>query len=270
MIFYFSGTGNSRYVAEVLANKTDDQACSMIDAVREEKFDYTLAEGEILGLVMPVYYWGVPRLVHFFLSQLKLSYPGERPYTYLVFTCGGSSCAASRYVTNYLPVDLFASLVMPDNFVLMYDIIHPNDIKRKHEQLKKSLGMVVGNIRNRKKLRADPNIGIIGGLQSRIVYPIYVRGRKTEKFFTDDNCDGCGFCSSICPDQAIVMEEGRPRWQLPQCEHCLACIHRCPQRAIQYGAKTAKRGRYVHPYQRRLDRKQLNLPDDSDQDYLRF
>jgi formate hydrogenlyase subunit 6/NADH:ubiquinone oxidoreductase subunit I len=28
---------------------------------------------------------------------------------------------------------------------------------------------------------------------------------------------------------------------------CCACLHFCPVEAIQYGPKTAKRGRYRHP-----------------------
>ena len=45
----------------------------------------------------------------------------------------------------------------------------------------------------------------------------------------------------------IEMIAGRPVWTEDQCNMCLACINRCPAKAIQYGKKTEKRGRYVHP-----------------------
>ncbi|MGI5933052.1 MAG: 4Fe-4S dicluster domain-containing protein, partial [Eubacterium sp.] len=31
------------------------------------------------------------------------------------------------------------------------------------------------------------------------------------------------------------------------CTKCSACINRCPVQAIQYGKRTKKRPRYVHP-----------------------
>ncbi|MCB2357259.1 hypothetical protein [Clostridium estertheticum] len=32
-----------------------------------------------------------------------------------------------------------------------------------------------------------------------------------------------------------------------KCEQCFACLQWCPQKAIQYGKKTAMRKRYHHP-----------------------
>jgi NAD-dependent dihydropyrimidine dehydrogenase PreA subunit len=39
---------------------------------------------------------------------------------------------------------------------------------------------------------------------------------------------------------------GRPAWE-GQCTLCLACLHRCPAEAIQYGKETVGKGRYVNP-----------------------
>jgi Fe-S-cluster-containing hydrogenase component 2 len=51
----------------------------------------------------------------------------------------------------------------------------------------------------------------------------------------------------VCPVDNIRLEGGLPRWQ-GHCEQCLACIHHCPQRAIQYGHWTADKERYRHPH----------------------
>jgi NAD-dependent dihydropyrimidine dehydrogenase PreA subunit len=32
-----------------------------------------------------------------------------------------------------------------------------------------------------------------------------------------------------------------------ECTQCLACIHRCPVQAIEYGKATIGKRRYVHP-----------------------
>ncbi|WP_407057868.1 EFR1 family ferrodoxin [Gudongella oleilytica] len=58
---------------------------------------------------------------------------------------------------------------------------------------------------------------------------------------------GCGVCEKICPSGTITMNMKRPEWTEERCIHCLACLHRCPQNAIQYGRKTDGRGRYINP-----------------------
>ena len=42
----------------------------------------------------------------------------------------------------------------------------------------------------------------------------------------------------------IEIKNGKPVWVHKKCQHCTACINRCPQRAIQFGFGTKKRGRY--------------------------
>ena len=69
---------------------------------------------------------------------------------------------------------------------------------------------------------------------------------KDENFFVDDNCTSCGICEKVCPVNNISLVEGKPQWQ-HRCQQCLACIQFCPEEAIQYGAKTAKRQRYHQP-----------------------
>ena len=72
MIFYFSGTGNSRWVAESLGKRLGDAVEDIAD-VKIEKEEYTLPEGEILGFVFPVYAWAPPTIVMDFISLLRLS-----------------------------------------------------------------------------------------------------------------------------------------------------------------------------------------------------
>ena len=70
---------------------------------------------------------------------------------------------------------------------------------------------------------------------------------STKPFHADDSCIHCGKCASVCPAGAITMVEGRPVWTKNKCLKCCGCINRCPVSAIQYGKRTASRGRYVNP-----------------------
>lgn len=65
-------------------------------------------------------------------------------------------------------------------------------------------------------------------------------------FFAESHCIGCGLCEKVCSVGNIRITDNRPEW-LHHCEHCMACIHRCPKEAIQYGSKTKNRRRYYNP-----------------------
>jgi ferredoxin len=65
-------------------------------------------------------------------------------------------------------------------------------------------------------------------------------------FYADETCNGCGICARICPVSNIKLVDGRPAWQ-QHCERCFACLHWCPQEAIQFGGETAGGSRYHHP-----------------------
>ena len=60
MIFYFTGTGNSRWVAEALGTAFDEPLVSIADALNEGKDEnvYPLREREKVFFVFPVHSWG--------------------------------------------------------------------------------------------------------------------------------------------------------------------------------------------------------------------
>ena len=72
MIFYFSGCGNSKHVAETIAAGLNDTLTFIPEAACEGHYDYTLAEGERLGFVFPIYSWAPPKLVLDFVKKLNI------------------------------------------------------------------------------------------------------------------------------------------------------------------------------------------------------
>ena len=56
MIFYFSGTGNSKYVAQIIASRIEDDICSINEKLKkEESFSSESLGGKPLVFVAPVY-----------------------------------------------------------------------------------------------------------------------------------------------------------------------------------------------------------------------
>ena len=67
MIFYFSATGNSKYVAEHVAAATDDHLVFLRDAIRGRRYQFDVSRERRIGFVLPTYFFGVPSIVTFFL-----------------------------------------------------------------------------------------------------------------------------------------------------------------------------------------------------------
>ena len=86
MIFYYSGCGNSRFIAKSIAEALDEQLVFIPEAQRENRFEYNLAEGERVGFVYPIYSWRPPHLVDEFIEKLKIN---DTPsYVWTAVTCG--------------------------------------------------------------------------------------------------------------------------------------------------------------------------------------
>ena len=67
MIFYFSGTGNSRWVAGQIASLIGDEARD----VTKISTPPDLTGEKQVGFVFPIYAWGVPEPMMHFVKTLK-------------------------------------------------------------------------------------------------------------------------------------------------------------------------------------------------------
>lgn len=74
-IVYFSGTGNSKYVAMRLAEK-EGTLLYLADLIQEGR---TTIKDDVIGIVSPTYFWGLPFIVAEFLKNAKL----EADYLFL-------------------------------------------------------------------------------------------------------------------------------------------------------------------------------------------
>ena len=63
MIFYFSGTGNSKWIANQLSKEQKEELVFIPDALNNGTFEFCLREDEKIGFVFPVYSWAPPEIV---------------------------------------------------------------------------------------------------------------------------------------------------------------------------------------------------------------
>ena len=251
MIFYFSATGNSKYVAEHLADATNDHLIFLRDAVRSHAYRYDVSHEERIGFVVPVYFQGLPSILGFFLEKLTLE--GYRDqYIYLVLTCGKQTGDAAGQMGRLLKkkgLSLSAQFGIPmvDNYVPMFQIPGREEQERCLDEAEEFIEEARRAIRAKGIGDYNRLQGPMPAVQTAAAYPVYAQGRSTKPFVVTDACISCGLCQELCPCGAILMSEGRPQWRKKQCVRCLGCLHRCPVEAIRWKKAGENQGRYYNP-----------------------
>jgi flavodoxin len=101
MIFYFTGTGNSLYAADKIAEAQGDRTYSIAALMdrQKEAFHYDLRENELLGFVFPVYAWGPPKIVLDFINKLYIT---GNPYIFSLSTCADEEGDTTKVVRKAL------------------------------------------------------------------------------------------------------------------------------------------------------------------------
>lgn len=251
MIFYFSGTGNSYHAAKTIAEAQGEKLFSISEELdkNEALLEYVLQPGELLGFIYPVHAWGPPKLVLEFIKRMKLS--GEKPYIFSLCTCGDEEGLTTKVFQKALNkrgirLDSGLSIIMPNNYIFGFDVDSKKVEIEKLQKAEQWLSEINHILAERRADVFQLLPGKAPNFKTTIINPLFNRyNTNTKKFFATDNCTGCGLCEEVCPVH-IIKVQGKPAWE-KGCTQCLACIHRCPEKAIQYGKGTMKKGRYVHP-----------------------
>ena len=84
MILYFSGTGNSKYVAKRIADALGDALVNLNDRIKASDTS-SVETGERVIIVTPTYAWRIPRVVRDWLRSTELR--GAKR-SWFVMTCG--------------------------------------------------------------------------------------------------------------------------------------------------------------------------------------
>ncbi len=248
MIYYYSGCGNSRWVAGELAGRLGESLTFIPQAMRAGEYDVPDAE-RTLGLVFPVYAWGVPAIVREFVRKMRISHPLE--YVYMVCTCGDEA----GYVYNHtrrllgrkgLSLDYARSLIMPNTFLNMpgFHLDGRQLEQEKQERAKADIAGVASEIASHTH-KKDILIGSMPFLKSYLIKPLFDACISDKRFYATDACVSCGTCVKVCPVENVSLPDGRPEWH-HQCLNCMACYHRCPKNAIQIGKYTQGKGQYYY------------------------
>ena len=245
MILYFSGTGNSAYVAKRTAKATGDVTIDLFDRIRNKDYSPVKSEKPFV-ICAPTYAWRLPHIVSDYLEKCELQGNGK---VYFLMTCGDDIGNAEKYIKKlcksigkeYMGCGYFR---MPENYIAMFT--SPND-----EQASRIIAKSEGRIDKAAQVIASlekldtVEVNLVGKLKSGIVNTaFYAFCVSAKKFHTTEKCISCGKCEKVCPLSNITLKDGKPVWG-KDCTHCMACICKCPAEAIEYGNKSVGQNRYT-------------------------
>ncbi len=240
-IYYFSGTGNSLYIAKEVAKRLEGVELVSITSCMDK---HLVLEGEV-GIAFPLYAFGLPKMVKRFLQKTDFS---KVVYFFGLQTRGGSPGHAFADAQRLAGRKFDASFKvnMPNAYLPLGDVYPEEKTQTVLQKAEGKIDKIVEVLSARRK----HNEGDFFLLKLVSVPAYWVWAKFSDlgkKYFVDDSCNGCGLCNEICPSGCIQMKEGKPIWQSGKCESCMACINYCPVQSIQLNEKTRKFGRYHHP-----------------------
>ena len=272
MIFYFSGTGNSKWAAKTLALETGDTLVSISEVINSN-CSFTLEKDEHVGFIFPIHGWRVPSIVKEFITKLTIKTKGEdtshiKHYCFCLVTAGDTiGKAMERFqqqlknvaVGDSLSLNAVCSLIMPESYVGLpgMDV----DTKEKELEKKELAAKQLKEFSNILKQRPHKDSNQIWGWNQLIRGPIPSFfsgpvGGFFERFLITDNpfhvdsrrCVKCGICANVCPVGDIKGGLGyEPEWlHNGKCLTCFSCYHHCPHHAIEFGKRTLKKGQYFY------------------------
>ncbi|MDO5153666.1 MAG: EFR1 family ferrodoxin, partial [Eubacteriales bacterium] len=150
MIFYFSATGNSKYVADRIAAATGDKTISITDCCKSVNFSFDEAD-KTVGIVSPTYAWGLPIIVREFLQKLTLHTKPD--YLWFAATYGTTPGETGRFAedilnANGLSVSAKFSVKMPDTWTPIFDLSDESKVQRINEAAERQIVRIIGAIQN--------------------------------------------------------------------------------------------------------------------------
>lgn len=248
-IVYFTGTGNSLAVSLLLADRLPH--ATVVSANELLCQPAIKLKTDFCGFVFPVYCQDIPEIVHRLVRRIELP---EGTYIFSIATHNGDPGFAHFTINKALKkkkqhLHAGFSVLMPGN------CIAPTNSMNTEEEVNRRLNAVVpyiekisfnllnkfsipyhGSASLRKRLK-----GLKNKFRLKVIYKVH------QNFWTTEECNLCGLCAKICPENNITIKNPSPTWGR-KCQLCMACIHWCPESAIQNGSKTVGLKRYHHPH----------------------
>lgn len=224
MIFYFTGTGNSLYIAKQL----EASPISIPQVIHQKSQEFS---ADSIGIVAPVYGHELPQMVKDFMKKAVF----HTDYFYMILTYGNRHggaaelakkfCEKSGIAVNYINV-----IVMADNWLPSFDM---NQQRKIDKGIDKKLAAIQADLKEKKNKVSEVTDADRAAHQQFLDAMSHMPSDVWQHLLrVSESCIGCGICEKVCPSSSIHVVNGKAVHTPGHCQTCLACVHACPQKAI--------------------------------------
>lgn len=241
-IVYFSGTGNTAYIAEQIKQKLQNQPveCFPIEV------DHDLEGATMIYLGFPVYACDMPSLMTSYINRLP---DGHQTAVKLFITYGlfaGKTLARAKQLLERKGYHVLNGygIQMPGTDGLAF-------LEKEGKTAKKMMAKGQVDLESLHRWVSDHHevdykLGF--DLMGRMFGGAMRAAEKhmKPKYYADERCILCRKCVRICPVKNITCQNEEILFS-DKCILCMRCIHQCPTEAIQIGKKTINKLRYKGP-----------------------
>lgn len=175
MILFFTGTGNSRYIARRIADSLGDELLDMNKRIKAWDTSEINTEARLV-FVVPTYGWRIPRIVEKWIDETRFSGAFK---VWFVMDCGGEIGDADKYIRRLCSRKSFdymgvKQIVMPENYVAMFGVPNAEQAARIIEKAQPDITDASETIKAEKKF-AQPRRNAYDKLMSDIVNPVFYK-----------------------------------------------------------------------------------------------
>ena len=232
---YFSGTGNSRYAAELFCREYDKDTIAY--TIEDDAVLKAVDDTDLIVFAYPVQFSTVPKILRDFVADNKGLWNNKKVFviaTMGLFSGDGSGMLG-RLLENYgAEVIGGLHLKMPDSIADEKALKRP--LEKNKEIVRQAEQKIKKSVRQLKEGHpTQEGIGTLYRLAGFWGQRAYF-GHKTREYSSklkidEEKCVGCGKCKKLCPMNNITIVE-RKAVSGDRCTMCYRCINKCPKEAI--------------------------------------
>ncbi|MEL7659904.1 EFR1 family ferrodoxin [Acetobacterium wieringae] len=231
---YFSGTGNSKFIAERFSQIMTASCYSIEEDV---DFKEKITAAQTIAVCYPIYGSCVPKIMRDFVSKHRTAFAGKQLIifcTQLMFSGDGARVFTELLAGVAVDIRYAEHFNMPNNICnfFLFPLASPNKLQRYIKKADKKLSRACRNISAGvvKKRGFNPLSRYLGLWLQRAHFDALEKKAARDVRISAE-CILCGKCVRICPmknfeisDQSMVLRN--------QCTLCYRCVNQCPQKAI--------------------------------------
>lgn len=233
VIFFFSGTGNTWWVADKMKKELDAKGINAdtvsVDSLTPQKAGWWIKSADLVIFGWPVHGSDMPEPMKRFVDSLPVVEKGKHIHVFCTqsFLSGDGAWHYHRHFEDKgLIIDSAGHFIMPSNK-------SGGGSERRFTAIMERCGIsaerYVERLLSGKARIRGKHSGALGALQ-RAPFKLYIKRAGSRARIVAGRCSGCGLCAPLCPEQNIKMD-GKAA-MLGRCALCMRCVAFCPENAI--------------------------------------